>query len=36
LRNASLLEEPLAGATFMVTDIPFKGTPFYTFQTRSK
>lgn len=36
LNNAAMMEEPLAGATFMVTDIPFKGTPFYTFQTRSK
>jgi sugar lactone lactonase YvrE len=36
LNNTAMMEEPLAGATFMVTDIPYKGAPFYTFQTRSK
>ena len=33
LSDQALMEEPLAGATFMISDIPFKGNAFHTFQT---
>lgn len=33
LNEEALQKEPLAGATFIVNDIPFKGNAFYTFQT---
>ena len=35
LSDDALMEEPLAGATFIITDIPFKGNPFTTFQTHN-
>lgn len=34
LSEESLLEEPLAGTTFLVSDIPFSGNAFHTFQTQ--
>lgn len=34
LREESLLEEPLAGTIFLVSDVPFSGNAFHTFQTQ--